>query len=273
LRPRQLDPLLGTRFANLSMNSAEPYEQFRLLQVFAHHHPDARMVMIGLDMPWCLTGDRYDKYTEREFPEWLYEPEARWRGYREMLSGYALTQAVQEFRILIGQKKERYGADGYTDFLPDDSLYDPVRAAASLPGPEKAAAVDPHYDPTGLRFPNHQFLSGALQALPATTQKLLFFPPYYVWKQPAPGTQAFADLEECKRRIAQIADAAPGARVVDFMIPSAITDDPTHYWDPLHYRVGIAERLARDLADAAAGLPSREGDYRPTSENIPVAQP
>ncbi len=273
LQPRQLDPLLGTRFANLAMNSAEPYEQFRLLQVFARRHPDARMAVIGLDMPWCLTGDRYDKYTERDFPEWLYEPGAQWRGYREMLSAYALTQAVQEFRILIGQKKERYGADGYTDFLPDDSLYDPALAAAKLPGPTKAAAADPHDDPTGLRFPNQQFLSGALQALPAATRKLLFFPPYYVWQQPAPGSEAFADLEECKRRVAAIAEAAPGTRVVDFMIPSEITNDPTHYWDPLHYRVGIADRLARDLADAAAGLPSRDGDYRLVSGNVPLAMP
>lgn len=273
LRPRELNPLLGTRFANLAMNSAEPYEQFRLLQVFAHHHPAARMVMIGLDMPWCLTGDRYDKFTERVFPEWLYEPDAAWRGYAEMMSAYALTQAVQEFRILIGQKKERYGANGYTDFLPDDSLYDPARAAAKLPGPTKAVAADPDHDPAGLHFPNQQFLSAALQALPPATRKLLFFPPYYVWGQPAPGTAAFADLEECKRRVAAIAAAAPGARVVDFMIPSGITEDPTHYWDPLHYRVGIAERLGRDLADAAAGLPSPDGDYRLVPANIPVAMP
>lgn len=262
LRPRELDPLLGTRFANLSMNSAEPYEQFRLLQVFARHHPHARMAMIGLDMPWCLTGDRYDKFTERVFPEWLYEPDAAWRGYREMLSAYALTQAVQEFRILIGRKKQRYGSDGYTDFLPDDSLYDAARAAALLPKPVQAGAADSSFDTTELRFPNHQFLSAALQALPAATRKLLFFPPYYVGGQPPAGTEAFARLRECKRRVAVIAAATPGTLVVDFMIPSGITDDPTHYWDSLHYRVGIADRLGRDLADAAAGLPSRDGDYR-----------
>jgi hypothetical protein len=262
LRPRQLDPLLGTRFVNLAMNSAEPYEQFRLLQVFARHHPAARVAMIGLDNEWCRTGDHYEKFTERVFPEWLYEPDSQWRGYPEMLSAYALTQAVQEFRILIGQKKERYGADGYTDFLPDDSLYDAARAAQKLPGPTKAVAGDPHHDPAGLRFPNHQFLSAALAALPAATAKLLFFVPYYVWEQPAPGSAAFADWQECKRRVAAIAAAVPGTRVIDFMIPSGITDDPTHYWDPLHYRVGIAERLAHDLTDAAAGRPSPDGDYR-----------
>jgi hypothetical protein len=273
LQPRRLDPLLGTRFVNLAMNSAEPYEQFRLLQVFARHHSGARVVMIGLDGQWCRTGDHYEKFTERVFPEWLYEPDSQWRGYSEMLSAYALTQAVQEFRILIGQKKERYGADGYTDFLPDDSLYDPRRAAEKLPGPAKAVAGDPHYDAAGLRFPNQKFLSGALAALPAATVKLLFFVPYYVWEQPAPSSAAFADLEECKRRVAAIADAAPGARVIDFMIPSGITNDPTHYWDPLHYRVGIAERLARDLADAAAGRPSPGGDYRLLSANAALARP
>jgi hypothetical protein len=37
------------------------------------------------------------------------------------------------------------------------------------------------------------------------------------------------------------------------MIPSSITETDTNYWDPLHYRVGVAARLALDLALAANG--------------------
>jgi hypothetical protein len=37
------------------------------------------------------------------------------------------------------------------------------------------------------------------------------------------------------------------------MIPSPITLDDDNYWDPRHYRIAIAERLARDLAAAAHG--------------------
>jgi hypothetical protein len=58
---------------------------------------------------------------------------------------------------------------------------------------------------------------------------------------------------ECKRRAAVL---FPGTLVVDFMIPSPITDDDDNYWDPRHYRVGIADRIARDLTAAAHGQAS-----------------
>jgi hypothetical protein len=44
------------------------------------------------------------------------------------------------------------------------------------------------------------------------------------------------------------------------MIPSPITADDDNYWDPRHYRVGIADRIAGDLAAAAHGQDS--ADYR-----------
>ena len=63
LRPAELDPLFGARFANLSMNSATAYEQWRLGMLFARHHPDARVALIGLDIVWCETSEQTNKYT------------------------------------------------------------------------------------------------------------------------------------------------------------------------------------------------------------------
>lgn len=37
------------------------------------------------------------------------------------------------------------------------------------------------------------------------------------------------------------------------MIPSPITRDRANYWDPIHYRVPVADQLMRDLADAEHG--------------------
>ena len=70
------------------------------------------------------------------------------------------------------------------------------------------------------------------------------------------------EMDECKARMAEIAKHTPNTHVVDFMIPSPITDEPTHYWDPLHFRTPIADRLMRDLAEAGKGMPSASGDYR-----------
>ena len=55
-----------------------------------------------------------------------------WRGYREMFNLYAVQEAGQEFGILIGIKRQVYGSDGYTSFVPPDSEYDPARVAMHL---------------------------------------------------------------------------------------------------------------------------------------------
>ncbi len=46
------------------------------------------------------------------------------------------------------------------------------------------------------------------------------------------------------------------------MIPSPITDNDDNYWDALHYRIAIGDRLASDLAAAARRQASPAGDYR-----------
>src|SRR5580658_6736238 len=79
LRPAELNPPFGARFANLAMNDATPYEISRLLLVFAAAHPSARVVMIGVDSSWCVTGDSFEQLTPRAFPEWMYRSN-RWAG-------------------------------------------------------------------------------------------------------------------------------------------------------------------------------------------------
>lgn len=262
LRPLALDPVFGASFANLAMNSATAYEQSRMMEVFARNHPHAKFVMVGIDIVWCGTGDSYEKLTPRAFPEWMYEPN-RWAAYREMFTPYAVQEAGSQFAMLIGMKKARYGRDGYTNFLPDEGLYDFERVRPKLPPIEIAQPGQPSkLDRAALKFPTHAFLQTALDRLPATTQKIVFFVPYYRGIQPAAGSDAAASVDECKARIAGMVRFVPNLHVVDFMIPSPITDEATNYWDPLHFRTPIAERLIGDLAAAAKGLPSASGDYR-----------
>ena len=59
--------------------------------------------------------------------------------------------------------------------------------------------------------------------------------------------------QACKERVAEIATQVPNTVVADFMLPSPITRTDDNYWDALHYRVAIADRLARDLAVAGRG--------------------
>lgn len=260
LRPAALDPLFGTRMANLSMNDATVYEQARLIEVFLKAHPAPKVFMLGLDVRWCVTGDSYQKLTPRPFPEWMYGDNP-WRGYGEMLNMYAIQSAGQLFGILAGVKAETHGRDGYTRFVPPDAAYDRTKVARNLAAAGPSIPPGPRTGPPeAWKYPALDTLKSLLAAIPASTRKVLFFAPYHQKLLSAPGTDGAAAWDECKRRVAALAAAAPNAVAVDFMLPSPITTEDDHYWDPLHFTVAVADRLARDLAAASRGETSP--DYR-----------
>ena len=256
LRPAVLNPEFGARFVNLAMNDSTAYEQFRILQVFARRHPNASAIAIGLDIRWCETTPEVSKYTPRPFPEWMYRDNL-WHGYRELLNLYTIEAAGQMFGTLTGLKPERYGRDGYTSFVPPDSQYDRAKVAANM---ARSGITIPNGDRTGdpaqWRFPTHDWLREGLGLFPDSTRKILFFVPYNHHIQTPPGNDGAAIWAECKRRVAALAAGRPNTLAVDFLIPSPITDDDDNYWDPLHYRTAIADRLARDLAAAWQGKAS-----------------
>lgn len=247
LQPALLNPGFGGRFANLSMNSATAYEQSRMLEVFLRAHPNPRAILIGLDKDWC--GPALQRYTERPFPEWMYEPNL-WPAYRWMLTPYAVQEAWNQFLVMAGLKRRRYGLDGYTRFVPEEWQYDRARRDAQFlrwppteraPPPPGAVAV----------FPALDLLRSDLHALPPGTRKVLFFVPYQIERQGEPGSVTAWNWAQCKQQVAEIG-AEAGAEVLDFMIPSSITRDRDNYWDPVHYRVPIATRLAEALANGGS---------------------
>ena len=256
LRPVTLNPEFEAHFANLAMNDATAYEQSELMRVFAQAHPIAKVVMVGLDVRWCVTGNSYQKLTPRPFPQWMYQG-SPWHGYAEMFNPYTVQEAGQQFGIMIGIKREVYGRDGYTSFVPPDSAYDPARAAMHLR--EATPEVPPGQregDPRSWRFPALETLRADLGMFADVTRKVLFFVPYNHVLFPAAGTPGAQVWNECKRRVALIAAEVPNSLAVDFMRASPITTADDNYWDALHYRIAVADRMARDLARAAAGKPS-----------------
>lgn len=253
LRPDALDPLFGgARFVNLAMNSATAYEQSRLLQVFLRAHPRPAAVLIALDQAWCVPV--LERYTPRPFPEWMYEPGARWAGYREMLQPYAVQEAASQLAVVLGLKRRRYGLDGYTRFVPPDSEYDPARVDRAFlrwPLPDVSPAPADWSPPP---LPALDLLRADLASLPQGTRALLFFAPINAEQHGAPGSATGRNWAACKAGAAAVARAA-GVELRDFLIPSPITGTRANYWDPLHYRESVAQRLAEDL-----GTGAREGE-------------
>jgi hypothetical protein len=249
LRPVELDALFGGHFANLAMNAATAWEQSQMLALFTRTHPAARMLIIGLDNVWCT--ETPERTTGRPFPEWMYQG-SPWRGYLHMLTLYAVQEAGSELWTMLGLKRQRYGRDGYTSFVPPESAYDPARVDAAFARWEKPSDIPasgaPHVVPT---LP---MLADALHALPASTRKIVFFTPSYITSQGLPGSDYAAMLDACKAQVVQIARGVPNTTVADFQIPSSITTQRSSYWDPVHYRLPIASRLMTDLANAVQGI-------------------
>ncbi len=101
-------------------------------------------------------------------------------------------------------------------------------------------------------------LAAGLRELPAGTRKILFFTPTHVALQGEPGSDFAANFAACKAEVRTIAAAAPNTIVVDFLFPSPITTNQANYWDPVHYRLPIADRIMADLAAATAGRAGAE---------------
>ncbi len=251
LRPAVLDGPFGAHFANLAMNSATAWEQSRMLGLFLRYHRAPRIVLIGLDAAWCERAPQQS--SGRPFPGWMYKG-SPWRGYAEMANLYAVQEAANQFAYMIGMKRRRYGLDGYTSFLPDDSRYDAARVAATFAQWGDA----PNQPVVPVVLPSMALLSGGLAALPAETRKILAFMPSEIGQHGVPGSDAAALLAACKSAVTDIARRTPGSLVVDFQIDSPITRKRDNYWDPLHYRIGIADRIMQDLADAASGRASED---------------
>jgi hypothetical protein len=178
-----------------------------------------------------------------------------------MYDMYTLEKAGQAFAQWTGLARRVYGRDGYTSFVPPDAQYDPARAATHFEGVLPwDVPKDITQPPSTWDIPSMARLRAALAAIPAPTLKLLFFlPENHRLLALSPGPAAAAQAE-CKRRVADIARAAPNTAVVDFMIASPITLTDDNFWDPHHYRIGIADRIIADLARALRGETS--DDYR-----------
>ena len=249
LRPAMLDGPFGARFANLAMNSATAWEQDEILSLFARSHPDARAVIVGLDAAWCQAGPGSPRLTGRAFPVWMYQG-AGALGFLHMFSLYALQEAFNQLAASIGIKRSRYGSDGYTNFLPPDRAYDRGRVDALFARWGSVSRAPPARSPL---LPYVEGLGSLLSTLPAASVKILFFPPITVETMGVPGSGVRAAWDACKRDAALVASKVPNARVMDFALDNAIDRSRENFWDPIHYRVAIANSVMRSLGQSVQG--------------------
>jgi hypothetical protein len=192
----------------------------------------------------------------------------RWNDYANLFNSGTLELAGRLVGYHLGLYPARSRYDGYEVFTPPESDYDLARAKrgiwvtqAERPLPNLPPPSLTESEKQALRFPALAWLDQMLGEIPSSTT-ILAFMPVHVAIQAWPGTHAAAIEAECKARIVAIARDR-GAKVIDLRIASPITTNDSNYWDALHYRLPIAQRIGRELIDAALeGKESADGRYR-----------
>ncbi|HEX8166306.1 MAG TPA: hypothetical protein VF601_11035 [Beijerinckiaceae bacterium] len=274
--PAALGHLFGARFANLGLNAGTPWEQMQLAGLFLRHVASPKVMIFGLDRTWCAPDADRQLVTFRAFPRWLYD-ESRLDAAVGLLNLKSLEIAARVAMNRLGLMKDRIRPDGYEVFVPPDASYDLARArrhiaAVAAPAPPVPEEPMSAAERAALPMPALPWLADLLARIPAETAKILVFPPVHASAQPEPGTRE-ADVEaECKDRVVAIA-RRHGATVVDFRRRSAVTTEDSNYWDPLHYRIGIARAVAAALKEAhATGAEPPDQFYRVLVRAEPPSQ-
>jgi hypothetical protein len=270
LDPKRLDAAFGGRFANFAMNSATAWEQAQIARVFLHANGPPKTLVIGIDSVWCAPDADRQRITFRGFPEWMYD-DNRWNDLLHILNSKTLEIAGRMVGYWLGLREPRYRYDGFEVFVPPEETYDLARARTHLypggrldmPPVEPPVRLSPAVEES-LRFPAHDWVDALLGETGGRSRVILAAMPVHVAAQPRSGSEAAAIEEVCLDRLAAIAQRH-GALMVDWRYPSALTREDSNYWDPLHYRLPIAERLVDDLRTAIDGGSSPEGTWRVTA--------
>jgi hypothetical protein len=275
IKPQLLDEAFGGNFANLSMNAGLAWEQYRLVDLYLRQKGSPRMLLIGLDHVWCDDDATERRVTFRGFPEWLYDDNA-WNDLLYMLNKQTVEISGRRLAVAAGLKTARF-PDGYEVFTPPESAYDKAKVRNKLwgkRGPRAIEPIDPPYAPTDAeraawQFPALSWLDDILGRFPGRV--VLAYMPAHVSAQAVPGSMRAARDAECKARIAEIA-RRHHASLIDFNISSSITSNDDNYWDRLHYREAIADRIVADLQEAlTTGKDDPNGDWRVLVPPAPAA--
>ena len=265
--PEQLNGPFAARFANMAMNASTAWEEWTTFEYFRRHAGAPKVLIIGIDDAWCDPNAERDR-VRHGFPEWMYDDNT-WNDYTHLFNSGTLELAGRLIGYRLGLYAARSRYDGFEIFTPPEGDYDLARARMGIwigrtPQPLPNVPPPPLSDDQkrALKYPALAWMDLMLGELPAATVKVLAFMPVHVAAQAWPGTRAAAVEAECKARITSIG-RAHGAKVIDWRIASPITTNDENYWDGLHYRLPIAQRVARELVDATLnGTESVDRDYR-----------
>lgn len=270
--PQALSRDLDARFVNLAMNAATPWEQMQAARLFRAHTPAPRWLVWGLDGTWCEADatDPAKWRTPRPVPPW-FSREVRWFDWLKLVNLTNLEIASRLLSHRLGFAPARIRGDGYEVFTPPEGSYDLARARSHIYMSNGGAPLDltplppvpvPISESVGWRFPALDWLEETVAAYPTSTGIMLVLPPSHVAAFPRQNSPGWYRYAACKAAIEGVA-RRHGATLVDYAHRSPVTTQDANYWDSLHFRLPIAQRVEAELAGVAkGGAPLPDGAAR-----------
>ena len=239
LRPAILNAEFGARFANLAMNAATVVRAVAPAGGVPRGAPGGALRAGRAGRPPLRHRRHVREVHAAAVPRVDVRRQPLARLSARCSTCYAVQEAGQQFGILLGMKRQVYGSDGYTSFVPPDSEYDPARVAVHLRdgrSPASAAASAAARRRAGA-FRRSTAWRPTCRGLPTDTRKILFFVPYNHWLMPpagSPGARAVERVQAARGPLARARAERARGRFHAARARSPTSDD--NYWDALHYR-------------------------------------
>src|SRR5262249_936018 len=118
---------------NLAMDSMTAWEQQEVAHYFLRVVGAPKVLIIGLDVVWCVRDANQNRLTYRGFPAWLYDDDP-WNDYLHLLNIETLEIAGRLVGYHLGLYRRRMRDDGYEVFTPPEGEYDLARARSHIWG-------------------------------------------------------------------------------------------------------------------------------------------
>jgi hypothetical protein len=241
-----LSALTGQRFVSLGISGTGPEAQLAVLKFFIQHHDHASDVVIGFDEGWCAP--EQDLAEHRNFPFWLYG------NTFEYVLGLA-RNVTMSMLLSPFERREEGALDGlqYYPAVSMPQFNDMAWLTKSLTRPRPTESAN-----AAGNFPVFGDLSELVKEMPPGISYVLIWTPRFINIIPEPGSAAETTDQACKAEALRQTAALPNVRVLDWSEETRPDNhDPINFYDHIHYRFPLAERMEHDIAMSFAALANR----------------
>jgi hypothetical protein len=250
---RELGAATGFHFVTMVARATAPKQQLLLMRYFLDQHPSPRVLVLGLDITWCM-----DSLIEpAPFPYWLYE-ESTLAYVRGMFRMTSLNRVPDRIRFLSGLRAPLSpdggdAADKWDDIFRESGKDRPEVVHQKLTS--ITGEVVPSYNRSG-KFAAAPELALFLERVPAATKLVLVWPPIFVTALPVPNSKAADLFRSCQETLAAIGRKRHTTAVVDWVVDRPENRDENNFFDPSHGRRRLGQLVEKDIVAALVGYPT-----------------